>query len=114
MKKVSFLLCFILLMQVAILPICEAANVGGQNITSQGACVMDFETGEVLYEHNGNVPRVPASMTKIMNLYLVYEALENGEISLDTVVPISKNVYNKSRNSVYQSVLPLYLYGRIP
>lgn len=108
MKKTSFLLSIILLMQFLVLPICEAANVGGKEITSQDACVMDFETGEILYEYNGDVPRVPASMTKIMNLYLVYEALQNGEISLDTVVPISKNVYNKSRNSVYQSVLPLY------
>ncbi len=86
----------------------SAASVGGINITSQGACVMDYETGEILYEYNGNVKRVPASMTKIMNMYCVYEALENGEITLDTAVPISQNVYNKSRNSVYQSVLPLY------
>ena len=85
-----------------------AAQVGGVSISSQGACVMDYETGEVLYEHNGNKARVPASMTKIMNLYCIYEALANGEIALDTEVPISKNVYDKSRNSVYQSVLPLY------
>ncbi len=86
----------------------SAASVGGNAISSSGACVMDYDTGEVLYEYNGNTPRVPASMTKIMNMYCVYEALKNGEITLDTVVPISKNVYNKSRNSVYQSVLPLY------
>ena len=108
MKRASFFLSMILIMQMVFPALTNAAYVGNKQITSQGACVMDFETGEVLYEYNGNVPRVPASMTKIMNLYLVYEALENGEITLDTVVPISKNVYNKSRNSVYQSVLPLY------
>ena len=80
----------------------------GPSISSQGACVMDFQTGEVLYEYNGNTPRVPASMTKIMNMYCIYEALANREITLNTVVPISKNVYDKSRNSTYQSVLPLY------
>lgn len=85
-----------------------AATVGESYISSSGACVMDCDTGEILYEYNGNTPRVPASMTKIMNMYCVYEALANGEISLDTVVPISQNVYNKSRDSVYQSVLPLY------
>jgi D-alanyl-D-alanine carboxypeptidase len=43
-------------------------------------------------------------MTKVMNLYCTYEALKNGEITLDTVVPISANVYNKSRSGVYQGV----------
>lgn len=85
----------------------QAASINGKQISSQGACVMDYETGEILYEYNGNVPRVPASMTKIMNMYCAYEALENGEITLDTIVPISQNVYEKSRNRLYQSVLPL-------
>lgn len=80
----------------------------GPSITSQGACVIDYSTGEILFEHNGYTPRVPASMTKIMNLYCIYEALARGEISLNTKVPISKNVYDKSRNATYQSVLPLY------
>ncbi len=106
-KRISILLCAVMLM--ALLPASAfAATVGGNYISSAGACVMDYETGEVFYEYNGNTPRVPASMTKIMNLYCVYEALKNGEITLDTKVPISQSVYNKSRNSVYQSVLPLY------
>lgn len=112
MKKriLSLVLAFAIIMcgQVLIVPRVSAAEVGGNYISSSGACVMDYDTGEILYEYNGNTPRVPASMTKIMNLYCVYEALANGEITLDTVVPISENVYNKSRNSVYQSVLPLY------
>ncbi len=108
MKKglISIILCGIMLMQC--FSGVAAADLNGTYISSAGACVMDYETGEVLYEYNGNIARVPASMTKIMNMYCVYEALENGEITLDTVVPISENVYNKSRNSVYQSVLPLY------
>ncbi len=108
MKKSALILTLILILQFVMAPVSFSANVGGTYISSQGACVMDFETGEVLYEHNGNVSRVPASMTKIMNVYCIYEALERGEITLDTVVPISANVYSKSRNSVYQSVLPLY------
>ena len=84
-----------------------AANVGGSYISSLGACVMDFETGEVYYQHNGYTPRVPASMTKIMNMYCIYDAISNGEITYDTPVPISSNVYNKSRNSLYQNMIPL-------
>lgn len=107
-RKCSIMLCLIMVLQVLFAGAANAADAGGNYISSAGACVMDYDTGEVLYEYNGNTPRVPASMTKIMNMYCVYEALANGDISLDTVVPISENVYNKSRDSLYQSVLPLY------
>ncbi len=106
-KRISVLLCVVML--AALLPSqAFAAKIGGGYISSEGACVMDYETGDVFYEYNGSTPLVPASMTKIMNLYCVYEALKNGEITLDTKVPISQSVYSKSRDSVYQSVLPLY------
>lgn len=108
MKKIQTFWVMLTMLLLCFSMSASAASVGGNYISSSGACVMDYDTGEILYEYNGNNPRVPASMTKIMNMYCVYEALENGEISLDTVVPISKSVYNKSRNSVYQSVLPLY------
>ena len=110
MKKMTRIVALILSIQLMLLTSItgKAAYVGGQYITSAGACVMDYATGEVLYEYNGNTLRVPASMTKIMNLYCVYEAIENGEISLNTVVPISTKVYNISRNSLYTSVVPLY------
>lgn len=108
-RKLAAMLSIVLLLQVVFGSVTvQAASVAGKEIASQGACVMDYETGEILYEYNGNVPRVPASMTKIMNMYCVYEALEKGEITLDTTVPISQNVYNKSRDRLYQSVLPLY------
>lgn len=108
MKKKSFIAVILSLVMGLNILFGTMAQAAELNISSQGACVMDYYTGEVLYERNGNVPRVPASMTKIMNMYCIYEALRNREITLNTVVPISKNVYEKSRNSVYQSVLPLY------
>ena len=107
-KRVSIFLCAVMLFSLIFSVPANAAYVGNDYISSYGACVMDYETGDILYEYNGNTPRVPASMTKIMNIYCVYEAIANGEISLDTVVPISSSVYNKSRDPLYQSVLPLY------
>lgn len=107
-RKLAAALSLLLLLQCAFGSISvQAASVAGQEIASEGACVMDFETGEILYEYNGNVPRVPASMTKIMNMYCVYESLAKGEVTLDTAVPISENVYRKSRDRLYQSVVPL-------
>ena len=55
------------------------------------AYVIDARTGEVLHARNANTRLHPASLTKMMTLYLAFEAIENGEISLDTKVTISKN-----------------------
>jgi len=51
---------------------------------NDASLVMDAETGEVLYSSNGNESRIPASLTKMMTLYLVFERLEAGEIQLRT------------------------------
>ena len=53
------------------------------------AMVMDARTGEVLHSRNADTRLHPASLTKMMTLYVVFEAVENGEITLDTEVRIS-------------------------
>lgn len=55
------------------------------------AYVWDTNTGEVLFESQADEQRFPASLTKIMTLYLVFEALEAGRISLASPVPVSEN-----------------------
>jgi len=55
------------------------------------ALVMDARTGEVLHSRNADTRLHPASLTKMMTLYIAFEAIRNGEISLDTVVRISKH-----------------------
>lgn len=55
------------------------------------AMVMDARTGEVLHESNADTRLHPASLTKMMTLYIAFEAVQNGELSMDTLVTISKN-----------------------
>lgn len=55
------------------------------------ALVMDARSGKVLHARNADTRLHPASLTKMMTLYIVFEAIENGEISLDTTVRISKH-----------------------
>lgn len=55
------------------------------------AFVMDARNGKVLYSRNADTRLHPASLTKMMTLYIVFEAIKNGEISLDTTVKISRN-----------------------
>lgn len=51
--------------------------------------VVDAKTGKVLYSEDPDSLRYPASLTKMMTLYLTFEALEAGRITLDTPVPVS-------------------------
>ena len=53
------------------------------------AYVMDANTGEILYEKNADSPRYPASITKLMTLYLTFEALQAGRLSLSDRVYVS-------------------------
>lgn len=77
------------------------------DIEAASAFVMDAQTGECLYEYKGDVARVPASMTKVLTAYIVYQELEKGTLTWDTPVKISHNVAVKSRDSSYPMAVPL-------
>ena len=53
------------------------------------AIVMDFRTGEVLYAERADSVRYPASITKVMTLYLAFEALAAGRLHLDNLIVVS-------------------------
>src|SRR5258708_31607622 len=52
--------------------------------------VVDAKTGKTLQETKADLPRHPASLTKIMTLYLLFEQIEAGRIKLDQKIPISQ------------------------
>jgi len=62
------------------LPDVAAAQIGSARYAS---VVLDPETGHVLFGSNAEAPRHPASLTKMMTLYMVFDALRRGEMSLD-------------------------------
>ena len=58
--------------------------------------VIDAATGQVLSEDNADAPRYPASLTKMMTLYLVFQALDSGKLTLDTKLSVSKHASEQS------------------
>lgn len=54
------------------------------------AMVMDARTGEVLHSRNADTPLHPASLTKMMTLYIAFQAIQRGEIGLDSEVTITQ------------------------
>lgn len=65
------------------------------------ALMIDFETGAVLFEKNSNVLMPPASMSKIMTAYLVFERIKEGRLSLDDKIPISEKAWRKGGSKMF-------------
>ena len=55
------------------------------------AIVMDARTNEVLLEDQADEARFPASLTKMMTLYMLFESIERGDINLETRLTASRN-----------------------
>lgn len=53
------------------------------------AIMVDASSGDVLYQHNADQKRYPASLTKLMTLYITFNALENGNLKLDDNIKVS-------------------------
>ena len=58
--------------------------------------MVDANTGKVLHEASADGLRHPASLTKIMTLYLLFERLESGKLKLDSPLPISEHAAAQS------------------
>ncbi|MBI1179783.1 MAG: D-alanyl-D-alanine carboxypeptidase [Alphaproteobacteria bacterium] len=69
-----------------------------------GAIVINEATGEVLYAKNPDEELFPASMTKVMTLYLTFEALRDGRLSLDTPLKVSQHASTREPSKLWLPV----------
>ena len=71
------------------------AQESGFTTKAPHAVIIDFETGEVLFEKDAREPMAPASMTKIMTANMIFEALKNGTITMDTEFRVSEEAWRR-------------------
>ncbi|MFN3314415.1 MAG: D-alanyl-D-alanine carboxypeptidase family protein [Hyphomonas sp.] len=72
-----------------------ALMVTQANAAPFAAYVMDARTGEAIYQQNANTRLHPASLTKMMTLYMTFSAIERGEVRLDSKFTISRKAANE-------------------
>ncbi len=92
MKKIrnmKFMALIMLFMQIF--------SFSAQALTSGGACALDAETGEVLFEYNADKPLVPASMTKFLTLYITFDKMNEGKFDKNTMITCTKTAADFSR-----------------
>ncbi|MDQ7019631.1 MAG: D-alanyl-D-alanine carboxypeptidase family protein [Robiginitomaculum sp.] len=71
------------------------------------AVILDYDTGLVLFGHDADTPIPPASMTKIMTLYMVFERLKSGALSLDDEFTVSADAWRRGGFSSGSSTMCL-------
>ncbi len=91
-KSVSALARAVFMTCAAVSLACSAVDSAEAKASNPkfAAIVIDANTGKTLFSQAGDAPRYPASLTKMMTLYLVFEALSSGKIEKSTLVPISR------------------------
>lgn len=70
-------------------------------ISGKSAILMEATTGKVLYELNPDEQLSPASVTKVMTLYLIYEAIEQGKIKWDDIVTVSEHASSMGGSQIF-------------
>lgn len=79
----------------------KETSSNGLNLESPSAILIEQSTGQVLYEHNCHEQLRPASVTKVMSILLIMEAIDEGRISLSDSVPCSENAASMGGSQIW-------------
>ncbi len=122
MKKLRQTVCIILALAVCALPMCVSAEIATEfysediftplpviapldensfTVPARSAILIEASTGEVIFQQNCHEPLAPASVTKIMTLLLVMEAIDEGKLALDTAITPSEHACSMGGSQIW-------------
>ena len=70
-------------------------------LAKRAAIIIDYDTQEVLFEVNADTLNYPASLAKIMTLYIVFDYLDKNKLSWDAKMKVSETAASRSRSKLY-------------
>jgi len=79
----------------------EAVDNNSLNLESGSAILIDQGAGKILYSHNAHEQLRPASVTKVMSILLIMEALDSGKITMETQIPCSENAHSMGGSQIW-------------
>lgn len=100
-KKLSAILAFVLTLSIVPLFSQKAYAVTEDTITAPSAVLMEASSGKVLFEKNPHEQRPCASITKVMTMLLVCEAIDNGKLSLDDTITASAHAASMGGSDIW-------------
>ena len=98
-KVISTSLCLILMLTV-LFPV-KVNALSEDSITAPSAVLMEVSTGKILFEKNPHEQRPCASVTKVMTLLLVFEAIDSGKLSLDDTITASEHAASMGGSDIW-------------
>ena len=102
-KRLQYFLIILMVVSIIGQPTAIFAK-SSLDLNAESAILVDAQSGKILYSKKADMTLPPASMTKMMTEYLVWEAIEAGEISWDDTIQISDNVFEISGNNSFSGV----------
>lgn len=94
---ISAVLCISLLLPSAI----PVAALGDDSVSAPSAVLMEASTGKIVYEKNSHEQRPCASVTKVMTLLLVFEAIDRGKLSLEDTITASEHAASMGGSDIW-------------
>ncbi|HAX74018.1 MAG TPA: D-alanyl-D-alanine carboxypeptidase [Firmicutes bacterium] len=101
MKVKALVLCLVSFMMVCFTSPAQKVSANELVVDGKAAILIEAETGEILYEKNPHEQLQPASMTKMMSMYLVLEAINNGLMEWDEIIRVSDHAASLGGSQVY-------------
>ena len=96
--------CYVLLICLLLGVVPGAARAVDMDLPVKSAILMDVATGTILYEQDAHTPLAPASVTKVMTMLLVMEAIDGGAIGWQDMVTASESAAAKGGSQIYLKV----------
>lgn len=94
-KPLKIAISLLLLAITIVMPVSNSLADQDIETKAREAFLMDFDTGKVLLDKSGNELMPPASMTKLMTIYILFDRLKDGRLKLDDKLRVSENAWRK-------------------
>jgi len=90
-----------IVISLSFLSVCFASYAYSFDTKARAAYVIDLTSGTVLLSKNADLPLPPASMSKLMTLYMTFEFIKSGKLGLDEKLPVSKSAANYTGSTMF-------------
>ncbi len=100
-------------LSAAVLMVMFAAPATAWETKAKNAILMDYDTGEYLLAEKAFVPVAPASMSKLMTIYIIFDKIKDGTLSLEDVFTVSENAWRTGGAASGSSTMFLPVGGKV-
>ena len=86
----------------------STGHVAAMDTNAKQAIIVEFDTGAVLYSKDADSTMYPASMTKMMTAYLLFEQLKIGNLSLNDTIRVSEKAWRKGGSKMFVKLVTAF------